>query len=497
MSRGDARGAIDARGDVVVVILSGGRHCVTSDMSRTASSSVASSARAASTPRRGARRACARPRCATSSERASSEEASTTMRLLSFNVLCPEYKRASTGDGRESDDFPRAMARTKALIELVLAADVDVACVQEFWHASREVSRAWVDALSAAGYATRITKRTNGRCDGLLTAVKTSTFEVLDVRDVLFNDCGDRVACVSRVRRRGLEALVVNTHLLFPHNANSSLIRLREVFKILEYVKSMMEEPEMAGRKVPVIITGDFNGSNRGRVYRFLTSQGFVNALDSCQLRDGCETPWVSHLNHHNECVGVDHMMLLNPSNQVFKIGASWKEAVFAMIRAKIVENGIVDDVAAFAAFDENADGSLSKQEFVEFANKIGLCGEKSPGLLNDELDEIFDACDDDGNSMIDFQEFVRRMDIAGMARSLADPNLSFDIGDYMANSASDQVVLPLTESWDEQREALDLEIECASLPANMLDGRWPEKGQFDLSDHGPLLGQFRLRSDS
>jgi len=389
------------------------------------------------------------------------------------------------------------MARTKALIELVLAADADVACVQEFWHASSEVRSAWVDALTAAGYATRITKRTNGRCDGLLTAVKTSTFEVLDVRDVLFNDCGDRVACVSRVRRRGLEALVVNTHLLFPHNANSSLIRLREVFKILEYVKSMMEEPEMAGRKVPVIITGDFNGSNRGRVYRFLTSQGFVNALDSCQLRDGCETPWVSHLNHHGECVGVDHMMLLNPSNQVLKIGASWKEAVFAMIRAKIVENGIVDDVAAFAAYDENADGSLSKQEFVEFANKIGLCGEKSPGLLNDELNEIFDACDEDGNSMIDFQEFVRRMDIAGMARSLADPNLSFDIGDYMANSASDQVVLPLTESWDEQREALDLEIECASLPADMLDGRWPEKGQFDLSDHGPLLGQFRLRSDS
>lgn len=427
-----------------------------------------------------------------------SEDVSTTMRLLSFNILCPEYKRtASTGDGRESDDLSRAMARTNALIELVLSVEPDVACLQEFWHASEEATRAWTEALAKAGYATRITKRTNGRCDGLLTAVKTSTFEVLDVRDVLFNDCGDRVACVSRVRRGGLEALIVNTHLLFPHNANSSLIRLREVFKILEYLKAMLSEPVMAGRKVPVIITGDFNGSNRGRVYKFLTSQGFINALDSCQLRDGCETPWVSHLNHHGECVGVDHMMLLNPSNQVLEIGASWKEAVFAMIRAKIVENGIVDDVAAFAAFDENADGSLSKEEFIEFANKIGLCGEKSPGLLKDELEEIFNACDDDGNSLIDFQEFVRRMDITGMAKSLADPNLSLDIGDYMASSASDQVVLPLTESWDEQREALDLEIECASLPEDMLDGRWPEKERFDVSDHGPLLAQFRLRSDS
>ena len=78
----------------------------------------------------------------------------------------------------------------------------------------------------------------------------------------------------------------------------------------------------------------------------------------------------------------------------------------------------------------------------------------------------------------------------------MADPNLSLDIGDYMASSASDQVFSPLTESWD-ATAALDLEIECASLTQDMLDGRWPEKERFDVSDHGPLLAQFRLRSDS
>lgn len=317
--------------------------------------------------------------------------------------------------------------------------------------------------------------------------------EVLDARDVLFNDCGDRVACALRVRRRdGLEALVVNTHLLFPHNENSSLIRLRECFKILEYLRGMMNEPALRGKKVPVIVAGDFNGSNKGRVYKFFQSQGFVSAMDACQRREQCVADWISHLNHHGEVVGVDHMFLLNPSKQVLEIGASWKEAVFAMMRAKIVEKGLVDDIAAFAAVDENSDGALSKEEFVEFANRIGLCGEKSPGLLPAELEALYDACDKDGNGMIDFHEFVETMDIEGMAQASA--MLSLDVGDFMASSAADVVVYPVTDSWDLWEEG-DLSIERATLPEAMLTGAWPSPDDFDVSDHGPLIVDFALRA--
>ena len=34
------------------------------------------------------------------------------------------------------------------------------------------------------------------------------------------------------------EVVVINTHLLYPHNACSTIIRLREVHKILEYLQA-------------------------------------------------------------------------------------------------------------------------------------------------------------------------------------------------------------------------------------------------------------------
>lgn len=451
---------------------------------------VASSvATASATARTDVRRRDARSRAMRSEETRNTER----VRIMTFNVLCPAYKR-SGDDGRESDDGTRAMTRTMRAIELVTSTSSDVMCAQEFWHADEATAAAWMTALERDGYWTRATKRTSGRCDGLLTAVKKEKLEVLDARDVLFNDCGDRVACVVRARRKsdGTELIVVNTHLLFPHNENSSLIRLRECFKILEYLRGMMREPELRGRKVPIVVTGDFNGSNKGRVYQFFKSQGFVSALDSCQARDGCVTPWISHLNHHGECVGVDHMFLLNPSRQVIELGASWKEAVFAMMRAKIVEKGLVDDVAAFAAVDENDDGLLSKDEFFEFANRIGLCGEKSPGLLPAELEALYDACDKDGNGMLDFQEFVETMDIEGMAQ--ASSMTSLDVGDFMASSAAGVVVFPM-DSWDQDVwEIGDLAIKNALLPDAMIEGQWPSPDDFDVSDHGPLVVDFALQ---
>lgn len=421
-----------------------------------------------------------------------------SVRVMTFNVLCPEYKRAGTkenDDARESANVEDALRRNEKILDLICDASPDVLCVQEFWHANEAMRELWTRRLREASYDAAVTPRTSGRCDGLLTAVKRDRLEVKDARDVLFNDCGDRVAHVARVasKANGRETLVVNTHLLFPHNENSSLIRLREVFKILEFLRELQREPAIGGKKLPIVITGDFNGSSSGRVYRFLTSQGFTNALDACQGREGCATSWVSHLNHHGECVGVDHMFLLNPSKQVLEIGASWKEAVFAMMRAKIVQQGIVDDVAAFKEFDANSDGSLTKDEFIEFANKIGLCGEKSPGLLTAELEALYEACDKDGNGEIDFQEFVQRMDIKGMADLTSDPNLSLDIGDFMASSAADQVVV--SQSWDDNVFGEgDFQIECATLPTSMLEGRWPTSEEFDLSDHGPLWADFTPR---
>jgi hypothetical protein len=83
-------------------------------------------------------------------------------------------------------------------------------------------------------------------------------------------------------------------------------------------------------------------------------------------------------------------------------------------------------------------------------------------------------------------------MDIKGMAACLADPSDSMDISDYMSCSASDRVILPLTDSWDQDMwDDGDLRIERASLPDVMIRGEWPDDY---CSDHGPLTATFSLR---
>lgn len=81
----------------------------------------------------------------------------------------------------------------------------------------------------------------SGNCSaGLLTAVRKDYFRVINYRDLLFNDFGDRVAQLlhvelvspfSECRTTDLrqEIIIVNTHLLFPHDSSLCLERLRQV----------------------------------------------------------------------------------------------------------------------------------------------------------------------------------------------------------------------------------------------------------------------------
>lgn len=75
---------------------------------------------------------------------------------------------------------------------------------------------------------------------GLLTAVHKDYFRVINYRELHFNDCGDRVAQLlhvelvtpaSQCRNNDpcQEILIVNTHLLFPHDSSLCIVRLHQV----------------------------------------------------------------------------------------------------------------------------------------------------------------------------------------------------------------------------------------------------------------------------
>ena len=75
---------------------------------------------------------------------------------------------------------------------------------------------------------------------GLLAAVLQNDFHVVNYRELLLNDIGDRVAQLlhaelvvhsSHNQHSDMEkqVLVVNTHLIFPHDSSYCFVRLRQV----------------------------------------------------------------------------------------------------------------------------------------------------------------------------------------------------------------------------------------------------------------------------
>eukprot|EP00899_Mesostigma_viride_P019558 jgi/Mesvir1/27603/Mv07340-RA.1 len=282
------------------------------------------------------------------------------LKVTTLNMLAPIYKRVPGGgrDARESNDEAMYMARNARIVDdILLASQSCLLCLQEYWHESAPLRALYEGQLAAAGYHTLITPRTNGRGDGLLMAARTDLFDVVHERGVPFNDCGDRVMQMMHLRPRAAAAraalpdlLAVNTHLLFPHNANSTLIRLREVFKILEFLQFYKQSAGLG--PVHIVLCGDWNGTKRGQVYNFMRSQGFVSTYCECHADDAdAASGWVSHLNHHGEQVGVDYIWLLNPSSQMGSLTADWRRAVLAMIEARLYEMGLGTDCERFLFF--------------------------------------------------------------------------------------------------------------------------------------------------
>ena len=136
---------------------------------------------------------------------AASAAALSRLSITTFNVLAPCYKRFTQPDGSvtmESASLDIAVERQARIVRMLSELDSSVLCLQEFWHASPEVSRLYERGLGEAGFELYVTPRTGDRPDGLLTAVRRKDFEVVERRDILFNDCGERVATLLHLRHK-------------------------------------------------------------------------------------------------------------------------------------------------------------------------------------------------------------------------------------------------------------------------------------------------------
>lgn len=400
-----------------------------------------------------------------------------------FNILAPIYNRLDEKDQscRESNYRSNWLARNQRILDWLLCERSSIICLQEFWVGNEELVNLYETRLSDAGYLTFQLARTNNRGDGLLTALHKDYFRVIDHRDLLLNDIGDRVAQLvhaellvpfsngrnSNVRQ---EILIVNTHLLFPHDASLCLVRLHQVYEILQNVESYQREHKLD--PIPVILCGDWNGSKRGQVYKFLRSQGFVSSYDTAhRYTDTDAQKWVSHRNHRGNICGVDFIWLLNPNRCRNLLKTSWNEAVFEMFKYLLRRASLVES-DAFAFLKADSDGNhITYSGFQEALRQLNMAGH-SFGLSEEEIKDMWVQVDVEGKGTLNFEEFQLR---------IWNPTWSEDYSvekKHDPNEVQDTVL------------SVGFSVKNAVLfPTEVEKGMWPE--HYSLSDHARLTVVF------
>ncbi|KAH0906414.1 hypothetical protein HID58_038241, partial [Brassica napus] len=345
----------------------------------------------------------------------------------------------------------------------------------EFWVGNEELVSLYEKRLGDAGYLCYKLGRTNNRGDGLLTAVHKDYFRVVNSRDLLFNDCGDRVAQLLHVElvppysqyESHQQVLIVNTHLLFPHDSTLSIVRLQQVYKILQYVESYQKEVNLS--PMPIMLCGDWNGSKRGHVYKFLRSQGFVSSYDTAhRYTDSDAHKWVSHRNHRGNICAVDFIWLLNPNRYRKLLKTSWSEAVFGMFRYLLRRASLTaEDAFAFLKTDNDGD-YITFMGFCETLRQLNLTGHCN-GLTTKEIKDLWTQADIDGNGLVDYKEFQQRIWNQNWSEQR-------DVEDGEAKGSKEQTV--------------GFSVKNAVLfPPEVEKGRWPEN--YSLSDHARLTVVF------
>ncbi|KAJ8467788.1 hypothetical protein OPV22_030340 [Ensete ventricosum] len=403
-----------------------------------------------------------------------------------FNILAPIYKRLSEGDQscRESQYRAYWLSRNERIIDRLLGDRSSIICLQEVWLGNDELVGMYEKRLGDAGYVSFKLARTNNRGDGLLTAVHGDFFKILNHRKLLFNDLGDRVAQLLHVgsvvpfwqgqkSSDQQQVLIVNTHLLFPHDSSLCIVRLQQVYKILQYVETYQKEHNLDS--VPIVLCGDWNGSKRGHVYKFLRSQGFVSSYDTAhQYSDIDAHKWVSHRNHRGNICGVDFIWLLNPNKYRKPLRTSWNEAVFSIIKYLLRAASLAEDNAfAFLKVDSPGD-YITYSGFCQALHQLGVAGHPH-GLSPDDTKDLWIQADTDGNGVVDYEEFQQR---------IWSPKCWEPLEEQIAAETEG------TQAREEGQLAFGFNVKDAVLfPPEVEQGTWPEN--YSLSDHAPLTVVF------
>jgi endonuclease/exonuclease/phosphatase family metal-dependent hydrolase len=451
----------------------------------------------------------------------------TDIKICSFNILAPCYYKITNSDGTsamEAEDKNRYMQRNIEICNALLETNADVINLQEFWCANDDIKKLYREKFchSSSMYTLKEFPRSSywrSRDDGLAVLVKESKVVLQDYRAISFHDCGDRVGQLMLLAIKPTDSngntlpdvpyqqlICVNTHLLFPHNENSSKIRLREVTKILGYIESYRQInlcTTICGRsdvRIPVVLCGDFNGSPNGQVYQYIKSQSYKSAIEHV-LTSSESSSWISHRSHLKTNIAVDHIFYINPSNQEEDAlknvpVPNWMNLVFNELMEKIIkEYGTNSMKEIFSRFDQDKSTYITRDDFRQSLQQLGFIGEGKPSLTDDEIEILIDSADVNGDDTIDYKEFYDRFWQAS--------NNEEQLFEAKQKQKSRSINLYAKSKWlasedtsfiskyiEDARPLGNLEVKEFNIyPAELLNGVWPPT--YNLSDHGMIMATF------
>jgi endonuclease/exonuclease/phosphatase family metal-dependent hydrolase len=206
----------------------------------------------------------------------------------------------------------------------------DILGMQEFW-TDPQYRGIFDGDFQQFGYELSVLQRTGSKLDAVVIAVKKDVFEVANSLNVVLCTLSDRVALILWLRHKltGKSFIVANTHLSFPHSALDKINQLRQMSSLTnamdEFARSNGIEKEAT-----CMIMGDFNVECTSRVCEHLRSLGYISCFEVSSPLNPRLTPhsmedvppsmprsvrkrvlrFVSHLNHRNEELGVDHIFV-------------------------------------------------------------------------------------------------------------------------------------------------------------------------------------------
>jgi endonuclease/exonuclease/phosphatase family metal-dependent hydrolase len=247
------------------------------------------------------------------------------LHLVSFNILAPCYKVLRCAGRREHEQqYPAEwIPRIEGALEFLHSSvfhEADIVALQEYWFDDR--FRAMLSKAVGDAFEIVTLRRTGFKYDGVAFLVRRSRFQVCAYKRLYLCDVGNRVGLALHLFDNELrrQLLVANTHLSFPHANFDQENQRKQVRALASGIDGFAAERGLA-YGTPRLILGDFNAELDDPVCHYLKELGYFDCFHV--IHASAHGRFVSHKNHRQEAVGVDHVFVHTPNLELLQAASA------------------------------------------------------------------------------------------------------------------------------------------------------------------------------